>query len=105
MTLPLLVIFGLATGPPAGVGDGLRFIPLHALTTLLFALGAFCLCEFRVSQQISTFYGSSVQSMGIQLNVLPALPVLRSERFWLLELRASGTGTKPPRSGNVTVTR
>ena len=29
----------------------------------------------------------------------------RSERFWLLELRASGTGTKPPRSGNVTVTR
>ncbi len=75
MTLPLLVIFGLATGPPAGVGDGLRFIPLHALTTLLFALGAFCLCEFRVSQQISTFYGSSVQSMGIQLNVLPALPV------------------------------
>ena len=24
-TLPLLVIFGLATGPPAGVGDGLRF--------------------------------------------------------------------------------
>src|SRR5271166_3214801 len=48
VTLPLLVIFGLATGPPAGVGDGLRFIPLHALTTLLSALGAFCLCEFRV---------------------------------------------------------
>src|SRR5271166_1917309 len=67
MTLPLLVIFGLATGPPAGVGDGLRFIPLHALTTLLFALGAFCLCEFRVSQQISTFYGSSVQTMETRL--------------------------------------
>src|SRR5271157_6567500 len=48
VTLPLLVIFGLATGPPAGVGDGLRFIPLHALTTLLSALGAFCLWEFRV---------------------------------------------------------
>ena len=25
VTLPLLVISGLATGPPAGVGDGLRF--------------------------------------------------------------------------------
>ena len=67
VTLPLLVIFGLATGPPAGVGDGLRFIPLHALTTLLSALGAFCLWEFRVSQQISTFYGSSVQAMEIRL--------------------------------------
>ena len=68
MTLPLLVIFGWATGPPAGVGDGLRFIPLHALTTLLSALGAFCLCEFRVSQQISTFYGPSVQAMEIRLS-------------------------------------
>ena len=68
MTLPLLVIFGLATGPPAGVGDGLRFIPLHALTTLLSALGAFCLWEFRVSQQISTFYGPSVQAMEIRLS-------------------------------------
>jgi hypothetical protein len=48
VTLPLLVISGLATGTPAGVGDGLRFIPLHALTTLLSALGAFCLWEFRV---------------------------------------------------------
>ena len=67
VTLPLLVIFGLATGPPAGVGDGLRFIPLHALTTLLSALGAFCLCEFRVSQQISTFYGPSVQAMETRL--------------------------------------
>ena len=26
VTLPLLVISGLATGPPAGVGDGLRFL-------------------------------------------------------------------------------
>src|SRR5271167_2657727 len=43
VTLPLLVISGLATH-----GDGLRFIPLHALTTLLSALGAFCLFEPRV---------------------------------------------------------
>ncbi len=68
MTLPLLVISGLATGPPAGVGDGLRFIPLHALTTLLSAQGAFCLWEFRVSQQISTFYGPSVQTMETRLS-------------------------------------
>jgi hypothetical protein len=26
VTLPMLVISGLATGPPAGVGDGLRFL-------------------------------------------------------------------------------
>jgi len=36
----------------------------------------FWLCELRVSQHFSTFYGSSVQSMGTQLNALPALPVL-----------------------------
>src|SRR5271166_1160606 len=35
----------------------------------------FWLCELRVSQHSSTFYGSSVQSMGTQLNALPALPV------------------------------
>ena len=46
VTLPLLVISGLATGPPAGVGDGLRFLS-HALTTLLSALGAFGLLEPR----------------------------------------------------------
>ena len=36
----------------------------------------FWLCELRVSQHFSTFYGSSVQSMGTQLNALPALPGL-----------------------------
>src|SRR5271157_2723034 len=35
----------------------------------------FWLCELRVSQHFSTFYGSSVQSMGTQLNALPALPI------------------------------
>jgi hypothetical protein len=35
----------------------------------------FWLCELRVSRHFSTFYGSSVQSMGTQLNALPALPV------------------------------
>ena len=79
-------------GDPAAAGD-LRLghawrpasIPLHALTTLWSALGAFCLleprvariwpgnlrsicsdicrCEFRESQQISTFYEPSVQAM------------------------------------------
>src|SRR5271166_320447 len=41
--------------------------PVKALTTLLSALGAFCLCEFRVSQQISTFYGPSVHTMETRL--------------------------------------
>ena len=47
-TLPLLVISGLATGPPAGMGDG---------------SGRFWARELRVSQHFSTFYGSSVQAM------------------------------------------
>src|SRR5271157_5573539 len=28
--IPLLLISGLATGPPAGVGDGLRFLPMNS---------------------------------------------------------------------------
>jgi len=66
-------------GDPAAAGDlrlghrapgrgGRRAsIPLHALTTLRSALGAFCLCEFRESQQISTFYDPSVQAMKTRL--------------------------------------
>ncbi len=50
-----------------GRGGRRASIPLPALTTLLSALGAFCLCEFRVSQQISTFYGPSVQTMETRL--------------------------------------
>ncbi len=83
-------------GDPAAAGD-LRLghawrrasIPLHVLTTLWSALGAFCLleprgariwpgnlrnicsdicrCEFRESQQISTFYEPSVQAMETRL--------------------------------------
>ena len=83
-------------GDPAAAGD-LRLghawrrasIPLHALITLWSALGAFCLlkprgariwpgnlrnicsdicrCEFRESQQISTFYEPSVQAMETRL--------------------------------------
>src|SRR5271157_5801040 len=41
--------------------------PVKALTTLLSALEAFCLCELRVSQQISTFYGPSVQARETRL--------------------------------------
>ena len=50
-----------------GRGGRRASIPLHALTTLRSALGAFCLWEFRVSQQISTFYGPSVQAMETRL--------------------------------------
>src|SRR5208337_4123667 len=55
-----VLISGLTTGPPQGWVAG---------------SDRFWLCELRVSQQISTFYGSSVQSMGTQLNALPALLV------------------------------
>src|SRR5271157_2629389 len=34
----------------------------------------FRLCELRVSQHFSTFYGPSVQAMDIRLNALPILP-------------------------------
>ena len=47
VTLPLLVISGLATGPPAGVGDGLQFLSRRC-QHFLSSLGAFCLWEFRV---------------------------------------------------------
>jgi len=50
-----------------GRGGRRASIPLPALTTLRSALGAFGLCEFRVSQQISTFYGPSVQTMETRL--------------------------------------
>src|SRR5271165_3077819 len=50
-----------------GRGGRRASIPLPALATLLSALGAFGLCEFRVSQQISTFYGPSVQAMETRL--------------------------------------
>ncbi len=50
-----------------GRGGRRASIPLPALATLLSALGAFGLCEFRVSQQISTFYGPSVQTMETRL--------------------------------------
>ncbi len=76
-----------------------------AATTSCPRSDRFWLCELRVSQQISTFYGSSVQSMGIQLNALPALPVRARTVSGCLNSAASGTGTKPPRSGNVAVTR
>ena len=44
VTLPLLVISGLATGPRQGRATGFDS-SLPALTTLLSALGAFCLWE------------------------------------------------------------
>src|SRR5271157_5655154 len=56
-----VLISGLTTGPQQGWVAG---------------SDRFWLCELRVSQHFSTFYGSSVQSMGTQLNALPALPVL-----------------------------
>jgi hypothetical protein len=73
VTLPLLVIFGLATGPPAGVGDGLRFIPLHALTTLLSALGRFVGLNPAVLGFVSAIYGAFVQIMETQVNALTTL--------------------------------
>ncbi len=72
--LPLLVISGLATGPPAGVGDGLRFLSRRG-PHFCPRSGRFVCGNSAFSQQISTFYGSSVQIMDTQLNALPTLPV------------------------------
>ena len=41
-------------------------------------LDRFWLCELRVSQHFSTFYGSSVQSMGIQLTRCQHFPSPRT---------------------------
>ena len=64
--LPLLVISGLATGPPAGVGDGLRFLST-ARQYFCPRLGRFACGNSAISQQISTFYGPSVQAMETRL--------------------------------------
>ena len=64
----------------------------------------FWLRELRVSQQISTFYGPSVQAMDTQLHALPTLPVLArtvsgylNSAFLGLERNRSAVGkTKAP---------
>src|SRR5271166_6612504 len=97
-----------ALGDPAAAGDlrlghrapgrgGRRAsIPLHALTTLLSALGAFCLCEFRVSQQISTFYGPSVQAIETRLGARQRRRPPTVHRLW--EFRVFSTNLNILRS-------
>ena len=70
--LPLLVISGLATGPPAEVGDGLRFLSRRG-PHFCPRSGRFVCGNSAFSQQISTFYGPSVQAIDTQLNPLPTL--------------------------------
>src|SRR5208283_26596 len=66
--IPLPVISGLATGPPAGVGDGLRFLSRRANTSCPSS-DRFRLRELRESQHFSTFYGPSVQALDTEPGV------------------------------------
>ena len=70
-----------------GRGGRRASIPLHALTTLRSAPGAFGLWEFRVSQQISTFYGPSVQTMETRLGARQRRRPPTVHRLW--EFRVS----------------
>src|SRR5208282_5727959 len=72
--IPLLLISGLATGPPAGVGDGLRFLSRHC-QHICPRSGRFVCSNSAFSRHFSTFYGPSVQAMDAQLKALPTLPV------------------------------
>ena len=63
--LPLLVISGLANGPPAGGGDGLRF--LSTRDTLLVCAGRFDCGNSAFSQQKSAFHGSIRSGHGTRL--------------------------------------
>ena len=72
--IPLLLISGLATGPPAGVGDGLRFLSRHC-QHICPRSGRFVCLNSAFSRHFSTFYGPSVQAMDAQLKALPTLPV------------------------------
>ena len=72
--IPLLVISGLATGPPAGVGDGLRFLSRRC-QHICPRSGRFVCLNSAFSRHFYTFYGPSVQAMDAQLKALPTLPV------------------------------
>src|SRR5271157_1991888 len=72
--IPLLLISGLATGPPAGVGDGLRFLSRHC-QHICPRSGRFVCLNSAFSRHFWTFYGPSVQAMDAQLKALPTLPV------------------------------
>src|SRR5271157_2034360 len=72
--IPLLLISGLATGPPAGVGDGLRFLSRHC-QHICPRSGRFVCLNSAFSRHFWTFYGPSVQAMDAQLKARPTLPV------------------------------
>src|SRR5208337_3474216 len=72
--IPLLVTSGLATGPPAGVGDGLRFLSRRC-QHICPRSGRFVCLNSAFSRHFWTFYGPSVQAMDAQLKALPTLPV------------------------------
>jgi len=76
-----------------------RHRKLDAPYRLLSALGAFCLWEFRVfSTNLNILrFICSVHRYPAQRAGDTFCP--RSDRFWLLELRVSRTGTKPLRGG------
>jgi len=84
VVLPLLVISGLATGPRQGWATGFDSFQGAANTSVL--AGRFVCLNSAFSQQISTFYGPSVQAMDTQLKALPTL-LSSLEAFCLVELR------------------
>src|SRR5271166_1698766 len=86
--IPLLVISGLATGPPVGVGDGLRFLSRHC-QHICPRSGRFVCSNSAFSRHFWTFYGPSVQAMDAQLKALPILPVRARTVFRVRELRES----------------
>ena len=72
-----------------GKGGRRASIPLHALTTLLSALGAFCLWEFRVFSTNLNILRSICSDHGYPAQRAASTSRPRSDRFWLLELRVS----------------
>ena len=95
MTLPLLVISGLATGPPAGVGDGLRF--LHRLKALGFGAG-FVVAQFLTC---SLFVLAGVAATGARTKSHPGVQALLGAALALvLGWIALQVRRRPPKAGD-----
>src|SRR5208283_2562815 len=86
--IPLLLISGLATGPPAGVGDGLRVLSRHCQHVCPRS-GRFRLYELRVSRTFLDFLRLICSVHGYPTQGAANTSCPSSDRFRLRELRES----------------
>ena len=86
--IPLLVISGLATGPPAGVGDGLRFLSRRC-QHFCPRSGRFVCVNSAFSRHFSDILRSICSGHGCPTQGAANTSCPSSDRFRLRELRES----------------